>query len=266
MLPRIALVVATLCLACPVLAADNALSAGALCRQSTPVIRELWKHGTYDTSPEVAALMVDTIDGKLPQVRRQLATLKVDDAARWRQVAMLTAVWTGQAFVADGLLNDGAAVDGTGWLPPYKPSFYQQTVDAMKRDPRLGGPVAVDQLKAAGVVGNQRTQLGPALSVAVECSDVATVDVLLRHHADVMARQAPNIADALDVAVVNDDAAIVQRLLDHGANACGHDRLGRDRMLETKRKFIPLAEVGRRAGLAADLIGQLNCPAAASAR
>lgn len=266
MLPRIAILVATLCLACSVFATDNAPSAGTLCRQSIPVIRELWKQGTYDTSPEVAALMVDTIDGKLPQVRRQLATLKVDDAARWRQVAMLTAVWVGQASVADGLLDDGAAVDGIGWLPPYKHSFYQHTVGAMKQDPRFGGQVAADQLKAAGILGNRRTQLGPALSVAAECSDVATVDILLRHHADVMARQAPNIADALDVAVVNGDAAIVQRLLDHGANACGHDRLGRDRMLKAKRKFIPLAEVGRRAGLAAGLIVQLNCPAATSPR
>ena len=164
MLPRIALLVVTLFLACPVFATDNAPSAATLCRQSTPVIRELWKQGTYDTSPEVAALMVDTIDGKLPQVRQQLATLKSDDEARWRQAAMLTAVWVGQATVVDGLLNDGAAVDGIGWLPPYKHSFYQQTVGAMKQDPRFGGPVAVNQLKAAGIVSNQGTQLGPALS------------------------------------------------------------------------------------------------------
>ena len=264
MLPRIALLVVTLFHACSVFATDNAPSPATLCRQSTPVIRELWKQGTYDTSPEVAALMVDTIDGKLPQVRQQLATLKSDDAARWRQAAMLTAVWAGQATVVDGLLDDGAAVDGISWMPPYKHNFYQQTLGAMKQDPRFGGPVTVNQLKAAGIVSNQSSQLGPALPVAAECGDVSTVDVLLRHHADVMARQAPNIADALDTATVNGNAAIVQRLLDHGANACTHDHLVRERTLKSQRKFIPLAEVGRHAGLPANLTARLICPVVAS--
>ncbi|MFC5436525.1 hypothetical protein ACFPME_08150 [Rhodanobacter umsongensis] len=208
--------------------------------------------------------MVVAIDGKLPQVRQQLVALKPGDLAFWRQTAMLTAVWAGQAAVVDGLLNDGAAVDGMGWLPPLKHDFYQQTVGTMEQDPRFGGPAAVNQLEAAGLVSNQRTQLGPALPIATECGDVAMLDVLLRHHADVQARQAPNTADALDMATVEGNAAIVRRLLDHGANACTHDRLGRERMLKASRKFIPLAEVGRRAGLPADLAARLICPAVAS--
>lgn len=266
MLSRIALFATMLLAAHPVFATDNVPSVPTLCRQNTSLVRELWQQGTYDTSPDVAALMVDTIDGKLPQVRQRLIALKPDDLAYWRQTAMLTAVWAGQAAVVDGLLNDGAAVDGLARLPPLKRDFYQQTVGTMKHDPRFGGPAAVNQLKAAGVVSNQSMQLGPALPIAAECGDVATLDVLLRHHADVQARQAPNIADALDIATLEGNATIVQRLLDHGANACTHDRLGRERMLKTHDKFIPLAEVGRRAGLPAHLTARLICPAVASAR
>lgn len=265
MFSRIALLVGALLLAFPVFATDHVPSAAALCRQNKPLVRELWQQGTYDTSPDVAALMVDVIDGKLPQVRQQLAAMKLDEVAHWRQTAMLTAVWAGQAAMVNGLLDDGAAVDGMGWLPPFKPSFYRQTVDSMKRDPRFGGPSTVNGLAAGGLLNNQSQHYGPALPIAAECGDMATVDVLLRHHAHVTARQTPNIADALDMATMNGDAAIVQRLLDHGANACAHDHLGRERMLKTSRKFIPLAEVGRRAGLPANLTARLICPDVASA-
>lgn len=265
MLSRIALLAAMLLAARSVFAAENVPSMPTLCRQNTPLVRELWQQGTYDTSPDVAALMVDVIDGKLPQVRQRLAAMKPDEVAHWRQTAMLTAVYAGQANVVDALLDDGAAVDGMGWLPPFKPSFYRQTVNSMKRDPRFGGPNTVNGLTAVGLLNNREQHYGPALPIAAECGDVATLDVLLRHHAHVMARQAPNIADALDMATMNGDAAIVQRLLDHGANACAHDRLGRERMLKAKRKFIPLAEVGRRAGLPANLTARLICPDVASA-
>ena len=266
MLSRIALLAWALLLIAPAFARDNAPSARELCHQAIPTVRDLWRRDLYDTSPAVDALMVDAIDGQLPQARRQLAQLKPAEVAHWRQLAMLTAASTGQAAVVDALLDDGAEVDGMGWIPPFKPSFYGQTVDSMKHDPRFGGPARVDGLAATGLLDNHGRRYGPALVIATQCGDLATVDVLLRHHADVMARQAPNIADALDTAVMEGNAAIVQRLLDHGASACMHDRLAQRRALKDKRRFIPLAEIGRRAGLPDELAARLRCPAVASVR
>jgi hypothetical protein len=266
MLSRIALLAWALLLIAPAFARDNTPSARELCHQAIPTVRDLWLRDLYDASPVVDVLMVDVIDGQLPQARRQFAQLKPTEVAHWRQLAMLTAASTGQAAVVDALLDDGAEVDGMGWIPPFKPSFYGQTVDSMKHDPRFGGPARVDGLAATGLLDNRGRRYGPALVIATQCGDLATVDVLLRHHADVTARQAPNIADALDTAVMEGNAAIVQRLLDHGASACMHDRLAQRRALKDKRRFIPLAEIGRRAGLSDELAARLSCPAVAFVR
>jgi hypothetical protein len=249
MLSRIALLAWALLSIAPAFARD-APSARELCHQAIPIVRNLWQRDLYDASPAVNVLMVDVIDGKLPQARRQLARLKPSEVARWRQLAMLTAAYAGQAIVVDALLDDGAEVDGMGWIPPFKPSFYRRTVDGMKHDPRFGGPAGVDGLAATGLLDNRDRRYGPALVIATQCGDLATVDVLLRQHADVTARQAPNIADTLDTAVMEGDAAIVQRLLDHGASACAHDRL---------------AQIGHRAGLSDELAAHLRCPAVMSA-
>jgi len=232
----------------------------ALCRQDTPLVRELWLHGLYDAPAAIDALMVDAIDGKLPQVRQQLAQLKPADMARWRQTAMLTAAHAGQATVVDGLLDDGAAVDGVGWIPPMKDSFYRQTVHNMKQDPHFGGPRAVNALSAAGVISNQEQQLGPAIIVAADCGDTTTLDVLLRHHVNLGWRPTPHSADALVIATVHGDAAIVQRLLDHGADPCIDDRF-----IQSHKPGVSLATIGQHSGLSASLTRRLSCPAVAAA-
>jgi ankyrin repeat protein len=207
------------------------------------------------TSPENASLLADAGDGRLDEVRRKLSAMSADEAIRWRQSAMMFAVQSGQSDVVAALLDDGADANATALLPGYKKEFFSRTLNPSMRRTFVEN----------GMLNDHDTLFGPALPIAASCGDVATVDALLRHHADVMARQAPNIADALDTATMEGNAAIVQRLLDHGANACMHDRLGRERMLKADRKFIPLAEVGRRAGLPADLTARLICPAMASA-
>lgn len=260
MLSRIAWLAWALLLITPAYARDNPPSLLEFCRQNTPVIRDLWLHDLYDAPPGVAALMVNVIDGKLPQVRQQLAELKPAEVPQWRQTAMLTAVWARQATIVDALLDDGAAVDGLGWIPPFKPSFYQQTVGNMQQDPRFGGPAGVKGLAAAGIVSNQGQRLGPALTTAAECGDVATLDVLLRHHANVMARQAPNVVDALTVATVHGDAAVVQHLLDHGADPCIDDR-----HIQLRKPGASLAGIGRRNDLPETLVQRLACPPVASA-
>ncbi len=255
----IVLATCTLLLSRAAVAADN-LPVPTLCRQGTPLIRKLWLHGLYDAPAAVNALMVDAIDGKLPQVRRQLAQLKPADMARWRQTAMLTAAYAGQATVVDGLLDDGAAVDGVGWIPPMQDSFYRQTVDDMKQDPHFGGPRAVKVLSAAGVISNQEQQLGPAIIVAADCGDTTTLDVLLRHHANLGWRPTPHSADALVIATVHGDAAVVQRLLDHGANPCIDDRF-----IQLRKSGISLATIGQHRSLPASLTRRLSCPDGATA-
>ncbi len=212
--------------------------------------------GQLATSPEHASLLADAGDGRLTVLRRKLSAMPHNEATRWRQSAMMFAVQAGQSDVVAALLDDGADANASALLPGYKEEFLSHTLDPSMRK----------TFARNGMLNDHGTLVGPALPIAANCGDVATVDALLSHRADVMARQVPNIADALDAATLNGNAAIVQRLLDHGANACAHDRLGRERMPKAKRKFIPLAEIGHRAGLPAVLTARLTCPAVASAR
>lgn len=81
MIVRIAMMALGLGLTGQTAAADNQPTPQReICRQSTPLIRDLWSKGAYATPPAVATLMLDAIDGKLPQVRRQLQTMKPADA------------------------------------------------------------------------------------------------------------------------------------------------------------------------------------------
>ena len=258
MLARLALIACALCTLQPAIAAEPA-PATNLCRQMLPTIRALWQHDAYAAPPAVAAVMVDAVDGKLPQVRQGLAMLPVPEQARWRQLAMITAANAYQPAVVDGLLDEGASVDGTVRLPPFKPAFHDQMLDAMEHDPRYGRSGTAMALHSAGILdGNRGTLFGPALPLVVQCGDVATLDVLLRHHASLMVRAAPNVADALTVAVVSGNGAIVARLLDHGADVCADDRL-------IRKPGATMASIGKRNHLPDALVQRLACHAPAMA-
>lgn len=257
MLARFALAACALFVLRPAIAAEPAPSGSAICRQALPTIRELWQHDLYDASPAVAAVMVDAIDGKLPQVRQGLAALPAADQAHWRQVAMVTAANAYQPAVVGGLLDDGAAVDGTVRLPPFKSSFARQTEDSMAHDPHFG-PGAAAGLKAAGVMRSDGNLVGPALISAVQCGDTATLDILLRHHADVMARQKSGTASgALLAAIIDGDAPIVSQLLDHGADVCAEDRL-------IRKPGATMASIGEHNHLPDALVQRLTCRAPAA--
>ena len=256
MLSRPVLLACTLLLSCPALGRDNAPSTQDLCRQATPVARDLWNRDLYDAPPGVAALMVDVIDGRLAEAREQLARLNPGEVARWRQTAMLTAIYAGHTDMVEALLGDGAVADGMGWIPPLRDSFFRQTVAAMKQDARLEGSSTVKGLAAAGLLKNEGRYYGPALVIAASCGDAATVDVLLRHHANGLARSSTNGADALTVATVLGHAEIVEHLLDHGANPCIDDRF-----IQMHQPDASLATIGRQKGLPAALVQRLVCPA-----
>jgi len=247
-----------LCVLQPAIAAEPAPASSVnICRQALPTIRRLWRHDLYDAPPAVAAVMVNAIDGKLPQVRQGLAALPAAEQAHWRQVAMLTAANAYQPAVVDGLLDDGAAVNDPVRLPLLRSGVYQQTVSAMAHDPRFGPGVAVG-LQSADVMKNHASLVGPALPFAVVCGDTATLDVLLHHHANVMARATPNVADALTTAVIDGDAPIVSRLLDHGADVCADDS-------RIRKPGATLASIGRRQHLTDALVQRLTCHAAIAA-
>lgn len=257
---RIVLLAFTLLMTVPFVANGKVLSGLALCHRSNALGRELWLHQQFDVSPEVDRLMVDTIDGKLPKVRRALASMTPEQGRRWRQVAMLVAARAGQPTLVDALLHDGAAVAGKAWFPPYKPAIYKQAKVSMDRS--FGGEAA-ETLETAGAMKNTGEYIGPALVYAVGCADVATVDVLLRHRANVMARPAPNVIDALTEATSDGDAPIVQHLLDHGADPCVFDRhvIEFHRVNPTRPMLHTLAQIGSRAKLPAALVARLACPA-----
>lgn len=265
MLVRLALIACALCALQPAIAADAAPTSSNnanICRQALPTIRSIWQHDLFDAPPAIATVMVDAIDGKLPQARQGLAALPAPEQAHWRQIAMLTAASAYQPAVVDGLLDDGAAVDAPALLPPLKQAFYRQTLGAAERDPRFGGPATVKALQSRGLIDNSANLFGPALIVASNCDDTATLDVLLRHHANVMIRaaaspkpDAPRGPYALTIAVVQGYAGIVQRLLDHGADVCASNRL-------IRKPGATLASIGKRNHLPDALIRRLTCPAA----
>ncbi|MDE3073728.1 MAG: hypothetical protein KGJ63_13490 [Pseudomonadota bacterium] len=264
MFSRIAALVLGLVLTSNALGDGRAPSAQELCHQSITVGRELWLTGKFDAPANVATLMVDVIDGKLPQARQQLKAMSPNDAQRWRQSALITAIFAGQSVVVEGLLDDGANVDGQGWIPPFKPVFFSKTMDSMKHDSRFGGPSAVRGMEKGGLVGNSGQLLGPPLGAAGQCGDLATLNVLLRHHANARAPFRPHVADALVEGTMQGNAAIVKTMLDHGADPCAFDRGAILYSRNTRRPTATLEKIGRHAGLPESLTRRLACPSIAS--
>lgn len=255
MLARLAVVACALCLLHPAFASKTAPVRHGVntCRMAVPTIRGLWQDDLYDVPPTVAAVMVNAIDGKLSQVRQGIAALPAIDQPRLRQIAMITAANTYQPVVVNGMLDDGATVNEPARLPPLKSIFYQQTVNTMIHDPHLG-PHVVKALQSSGLMRNDGNIVGPALISAARCGDVATLNVLFRHHATVSARITPKGADALMVAVVQGNASIASALLDHGADVCADDR-------RITKPDTSLASIGEKEHLPPALIQRLTCHA-----
>ena len=137
--------------------------------------------GQLATAPEHALLLADAGDGRLAEVRRKLHAMPREQASRWRQSAMMFAVQAGQSDVVATLLDDGADANAPALLPGYKAAFLDHTP----------APAMRKALASNRMFNKRETSIGPALPIAASCGDVATVDALLRHHADAMARQGP---------------------------------------------------------------------------
>lgn len=242
---------------------DLQTSARELCRQERPLVRQIWEQGLYDTSPQIAAIMIDAANGNTANVLRSLHGIAPDEVVRWRQVALMTAVGAGQSATADALLDDGAAVNGLALMPSFKAAAYEGIADAMAKDSHFGDPKTVKGLEASGLMNNDPRQTGPALLLVMDCDDIATANVLLRHHADPMITTIPGGADPLTIAVATGWADIAEALLDHGADPCLADQRRRQ-TAEGRNRPTPhtIAQIAQHAGLPTALVKRLECNAA----
>jgi hypothetical protein len=270
MLSRIALLALGLLFAMQAIADDShPFQPPMACQYQTTIMRRLALLGAFDVPPAINTLMVNVIDGKLPQVRQQLNTMPTADAARWRQSALIIATYANDPMVVKALLSDGATVDGSGWMPSLKQSFRDQAVEDIKKDPNWEtNPKPITDFRKAAVLWFP-VKAGPdgtALIIAARCNDVGTLDVLLQQHADIDVNPFPDGMNALEVSVSLGNTATVQRLLEHGADVCAEDRLIHRRQLERKTNhFSTIADWGRQGKLPDDVVVGLTCPAFDSA-
>ena len=302
MILRIASLVLGLLLAAPAAADQKAFPPTQICPYQTALMRKLALRGVFDAPPAINTLMVNAIDGKMPQVRKQLSAMNKDDAAHWRQSALIIAAYAREPTMVAGLLDDGALVDAQGTLPALDRQFRDQLLAEARKDPEwddVDPTPSTARLLDEGLLFNGRPA-GPVANIAAQCGDLATLDVALRHHANLKARiphgndvmvmaviagdpvivkrlldhgADPSRAeigssDGLIAAILEGNAAMVRLLLDHGANPCAEDR-SRQRTREAFQathaaRKTPLpsdAELGRRRKLPMDLIARLTCPA-----
>ena len=190
-----------------------------VCPSQTALTRTLAVRGVFAAPLAINALIVNVIDGKLPQVRQQLDAMAPVDGAHWRQSALIVAAYARDPAMVAGLLDDGALVDGQGMPPALEGKFRDQLLAEVKKDPKWAtlqaDPMTARDLDALFVFDGRPD--GPVATIAAQCGDLATLDVALSHHANVKARiRGSN--DVVVMAVLANNPVIVKRLLDHGAD------------------------------------------------
>lgn len=252
----------------PALAAGSASNFDRCRHYERPLVRELWQRHLLQAPAIAFDVITAAIDGEIAKTRQVLKTLPPAEAARWRQVAMYTAAEQGQTAVVDALLDDGAKVNGSALIPALDPRLYAGVAGLLEQ--KMGAK-AIDGLKAAGAMNNDPRESGPALFATVDCDDLPTTEVLLKHGADPMWRnpEYPNsAADPFLVAVVGGDGDITKALLDHGANPCVDDQRIAANWKRDHLKSRPntVASIGGNNGFSPALVHRLTChaPPAAS--
>lgn len=279
---RAALLALSLLLASPILAGTTP-ALPSICPSKTIVMRGLARQADFDVPADINRMIVNVIDGKLPQVRQQLAALSPTSAARWRQSALIIAAYARQPAIVEAMLDDGAKVNGRGNLPNLKWKFKTQAQKKTEADPNAysatANPHAAFDEAAVMAFGNAALD-GPALFTATQCADIPTMEILLRHHADVEAKPGANSVTALAFAVFmgnmttskllldhhanpdrallsateDDHASLVKLLLDHGADPCRSNRF-------IRKPGVTVASIGKKQGIPDVLVNRLVCPA-----
>jgi ankyrin repeat protein len=226
-----------------VIKADD-LPARPDCKGSSSSIRAMYLHGALTVEPAIARLEINAIDGKLVEVREQLGNMSHQEAEHWRQVALFHASDAGHAAVVDGLLTDGASVDGKTQMPHLK------DIRGM-----LNAAVASeDSSSTEGLNNSDWTSQGSALLGAASCGNRAVVDVLLRHHADPNTPTALRENSALFIATLLGYERVTGDLLNYGSDPCITHLPA-----EFSKHGGTLATLGRRSGLSDRLVDKLIC-------
>jgi hypothetical protein len=286
MLKRIALIMVGALLAGSVIADNHLKPLPSICPPQTALMRRLALQGVFDVTPSINTLIVNVIDGKLPQVRQQLSVMPATDAVRWRQSALIIAAYAQNPAIVEALLHDGAAINGQGWIPRLNRSFHDQAIEAVQKDPNweTNPTMAFDAHPDAGaVLAFQGSLDGPALSIGAECGDAVMINALLSHHPDIDAKPAPNVVNPLGFAIATSNKTIARLLLDRGANpddalrlatALGHADMaelllnhGADPCranLKVRTPGATLVSIGNKKGLPDALLRRLACPAVAT--
>ncbi|OOG51371.1 hypothetical protein B0E50_01245 [Rhodanobacter sp. C01] len=255
-----------------------------MCTNQTDLMRKLALQGKLDVPPAINSLLINVIDGKLPQVRQQLGTMNKVDAARWRQSALIIAAYARLSTIVDSLLDDGALVDGRGSMPGLKRNFHDQIVADVKKDPKWDStnPDPKTALELDELLMFPGGHDAPALSIAVMCDDVKTLDIVFNHHADLEA-QWPKGANLLLLPIIRGDTVMVQRLIDHGADpsdglaaatASGHAAMVQFLLdhgaepcranLAIRKPGVTVASLGKSKGLPDSMKKRLVCPTTAT--
>lgn len=163
MLSRIAMLSVGVLLSGAIAAAEKPRPPSTLiCPVQTNWTRLLAVAGAFDAPPAINALIVNVINGKLPQVRQQLDAMNPVDAARWRQSALVIAAYAREPAMVAGLLDDGALVDGQGMLPGVDCKSRDRVIAQMKKDPPW---TSVDPDLKAGLEGDSDSAWGGSAAV-----------------------------------------------------------------------------------------------------
>jgi hypothetical protein len=220
------------------LGSADAFAQNDVCAKTAPNIRWAIAHDQFVIPLSVKTLLLNIADGNESAVSDDLREMHSEfDAkqmSRWLNWALFEATYFNKASTAEGLIAQGADVNAT----PLQPAF--------SGDNRLP------------------EKMWPPLQQAADCGNTATLEVLLRHGADMYAsiHQPKPMPGALLLAIVNKHERVIDVLLDHGYDPC----LMRANYYSSR---VTAAELARRRGLSNSLIQRLaalssKCAAAPS--
>ncbi|HET9820026.1 MAG TPA: hypothetical protein VFP92_12760 [Rhodanobacteraceae bacterium] len=239
-----------------------------LCHNTRHGVHAMWLHNMYATTPAISRAMLFAVNGDTAKLRGALAAMPPKAAQQWRQSALGYAALEGHADTVEALLDDGARADAWNSEPALKPEFFKQVLNVAAHNPHLGGAKGVAALQKTGLVDNKPRRVGPAIYGAIQCDDITTVKVLLRHHVNPMQQARPHGADPFSNAVLAGHADITRLFLEHGASPCVEDQRIAANWKRGHRKAPAntIANIGKHAGLPAGLVQRLGChaPPAAS--
>ena len=209
------------------LGSANAVADSDHCASTAAAVRSSVADGELDLSPHIRALLLDVTDDKRHAVENDVQRLRAEldkqQMSRWLDWSLFTATYNNRSAIAEWLVEQGANVDAH----PLEPTF-----DGGQKFPS--------------------ERMWPPVEQAAACGNVATLKVLLAHHADMYGSiQEPSpMPGPLLQAIIGRHQATVETLLDYGYDPC----------LIRANYYLgpPAAEMAKRQGLTDTVIKRLT--------